>query len=486
MNSVIGWIKSNLVSVVSIVLILGSIGVIVWSMMLGGAAAEEASKELNKMVSRLRSYENVTVPFPPADVDEPPEDIGGVTINEATLNRLDEVYGEMDRQYEKVFIPLVQRNMQGHSLLVSGVLPKTDANHLRHETRPAYRQAFVQMTEPYDDSRPDAPRLNATGPLIPAHLAAELQRVADGYRPTGIGSAGGGGGLTESDRKALDEQKAQRAKEMLVDLARQAHIYTDIYPQSPGFPFQVGPWSLATGLPTYTQIWDSHMDLWIQQDIVRAIGIANQVDKPDLSVIEAPVKRLISITVISGNVGTGSMGGMGVAGTDNSTASGGGGGYGGGMPGMGGGYGGYGGVSGAGGAAAASVAAEGSPDQKLSVDFHTGPSGRISNTIYDVRHARVVLVADYQQLPELFNAISSVNFMTVLDCQIQDVDEYQALLEGYVYGQGDAVKIDMLLESIWMREWTTPLMPSEIKKRLGIADPDAPFSDDIPDEDMGS
>ncbi len=488
MKSVIGWIKSNLVSVVSIVLILGSIGVIVWSMMLGGAAAEEASKELNKMVSRLRSYENVTVPFPPADVDEPPEDIGGVTINEATLKRLDEVYGEMNRQYEKVFIPLVQRNMLGHSLLVPGVLPKTDANHLRHETRTAYRQAFVQMTEPYDDSHPNAPRLNATGPLIPADLEAELRRVADGYRPTGIGNAGGNGGLTESDRKALDEQKAQRAKEMLVDLARQAHIYTDIYPQSPGFPFQVGPWSLATGLPTYTQIWDSHMELWIQQDIVRAIGIANQVDKPDLSVIEAPVKRLISITVIPGNVGTGSMGGMGVAGADKSTASGGGGGGGygggyGGMPGMGGGYD---GMSGAGGAAAEPVAADGSPDQKLPVDFHTGPSGRISNTIYDVRHARVVLVADYEQLPALFDAISSVNFMTVLDCQIQDVDEYQALLEGYVYGQGDAVKVDLLLESIWMREWTTPLMPSEIKKRLGIADPNASFSDDMTDGDMGS
>lgn len=485
MKSVIGWIKSNLVTVASVVLILCSIGVIAWSMMHGGAAADDASKELNRMASQLRGYENVSVPFPPAAVDEPPEDISGVTINPATLKRLDEVYGGMNREYEKVFLPIVQHNRLGHNLLVPGVLPEADSNAKRHETRTAYRQAFVQMLEPYDKERPDITRLNAIGPLNPAELEFELRRVEEGYRPTGFGAAAAGGGLTESDRKELENQKSERALEMLLERARQAHIYADPRPQSPGFPFQVGAWSLAPGLPTYTQIWDSHMELWIQQDIVRAIATANNVDNPKLSVIEAPVKRLISITVIPGNVGTTTMGGMGVAGADNSGAAAGGGmGYGG-MPAGGGmGYGAAGG--GMGGAAAAPVAAAGSADEKLSVDFHTGPSGRTSNSIYDVRHARVVMIADYQQLPKLFDAISSVNFMTVLDCQIQNVDEYQALREGYVYGQGDAVKIDMLIESIWMREWTVPLMPAEIKQRLGIATPDASMpADEMQDANMG-
>ena len=92
------------------------------------------------------------------------------------------------------------------------------------------------------------------------------------------------------------------------------------------------------------------------------------------------------------------------------------------------------------------------------------------NNIYDVRHARVLMIVDYQQLPKLFDAINSVNFMTVLDCKIQDVDEYQAMLEGYVYGSGDAVRVDMLVESIWLREWTVPWMPSSVKQELGIAD----------------
>ncbi len=478
MKSVMGWIKSNLLTVVSVMLMLVSIGVIGWSIMHGGAAAETASADLNKMVTKLDGYSRVSVPFPPADVDAPPEEITGVTINPATLKRLDDVYGKMTREYEQVIGPILAHNKRGHDLLVPGVLPITDASHLRHEARTAYRVAFEDMMEPYEESRPDAARLNAIGPLNPAELQFELQRVEEGYRPLGLGATGTNtGGLTEADRKALDEQKSQRAQEMLVERARQAHIYADTNIQSPGFPFQVGAWSLATGLPTLKQIWDGHQELWVQQDIVRAIGVANTVDQPDSSVIESPVKRLISVTVIPGNVGTTTMGGMGTAGEDKSTASGSGGGYGAGYgagPGAGPGAG-YAdpGMGGTPGAAAAPVAAAGSPDQPLNVNFHTGPSGRVSNAIYDVIHARVVMVVDYQQLPQLFDAISEVNFMTVLDCQVQDVDEYAALLEGYVYGSGDAVRVDMLIETIWLRDWTVPLMPAEVKQALGLGDPSA-------------
>ena len=165
MKNVIGWIKSNLVIVVSIALMLASVGVIVYSMMLGGAAADEASKDINKMVNKLRGYESNTVPFPPAEVDAPPEDITNVVINPATLERLDDVYGKMDREYKKVYQPIIERNKKGHDLLVPGVLPSTDSNYLRHETRTKYRQAFIDMLEPYDEAQPYAPRLNAITPF---------------------------------------------------------------------------------------------------------------------------------------------------------------------------------------------------------------------------------------------------------------------------------------------------------------------------------
>lgn len=477
MKNLLAWMKTNLVTVFSVILMLASIGVVVWSMSMGGAAAEDASKQVKKMASDLDGHSNVSVPFLPEDVDSPPESIDGVTINEATLTHLDEVFGGMSREYQATVTPFLQINQQGHDLLVPGVLPTTEASHVRHDARTAYREAFVKMFEPYDVANPNAPRLNASGPLAMEELQFELQRVEEGYRPPSFNPGAAAGGLSEADRKAIEGQKADRAKEMLVDKARQIHLYADPYIQSTGFPFQVGGWSLAASVPTLKQIWDGHMELWIQQDIARAIGIANNVDQPNLSVIEAPVKRLISIDVIPGNIGIDSLGGMGVAGSIKTSSGGAAGGYGGGQA-----YGGAGGYGAAqpGGAAAegAATVSAGSPDAELSVDYNAGPSGRTSNAIYDVRHARMVAIVDYQQLPKLFEAISQVNFMSVLDCQIKDVDEYEALLQGYVYGSGDAVQVDMLIETIWMREWTQHLMPATVKQRLGIAEP-APEAEDL-------
>ena len=42
MKNIISWMKSNVLTVFSAILMLGSIGVIAWAMMHGGAAADEA------------------------------------------------------------------------------------------------------------------------------------------------------------------------------------------------------------------------------------------------------------------------------------------------------------------------------------------------------------------------------------------------------------------------------------------------------------
>lgn len=451
MKNVLAWIKSNIITMISGLMILVSVAVIGWVFMHGGAIAEQASDDVGKIDSKIRSYSRVTVPVPPAEVDAPPEDITGVTINEATLKHLDQMYGKMSSEYEKIFAAAVQRNRRGHVLLVPGVLPTTNASHLRHEARVRYRAAFERIFGPYEADT-DEPRLNADGPLNPEELQAEMRRVEEDFRPGGYGAgASASANLTESDRKALRGQKAERAEEMLKERAQLIHLYAvpDIY--SPAFPFQVGPWSTASGLPALQQIWEGHLELWIQQDIAHAIAIANQVDQPDRSVIEAPVKRLISIDVVPGHVGLHTLGGMGQSASSRS-----------------GGGGGYRGATGAAGGAAPAKKGGSSPDSKLSVNFHTGPTGRTSNAIYDVRHARMVVVVDFEQLPKLFDAIGQVNFMTVLDCRIRDVDEYEALREGFVYGKGDAVRVDMLIETIWLREWTTKLMPPQVLTYLGI------------------
>jgi len=465
-KNIIAWMKSNLVTVLSVLVILASIGVLGWTFMYRGDKMAQIEADAKKLLNEIDRFSRTPVPFPPADVDAPPEDISGITINEVTLKHLNKVYGNMDREYQAIFNEALKRNQSGHVLLVPGVLPSTQASHLRHEARKQYRDAFSRIMQGYEPDT-DEPRLDGGGPVDPVELQAEMNRVEVDFRPSAYGAgAGSGANLTEADRMALEGQMAERAEEMLKERAQQVHLYADTDINSPGFPFKVGQWSMAMGLPSLMQIYEGHMALWIQQDIARAIAIANQVDQ-DTSVVEVPVKRLISIDVIPGYVGLHSLGGMGVSGSNKTSGGGGGGGYGGAA------VSGSGFDMGQGGKGGAALGAGGgNPDDELSVDFNTGPSGRISNALYDVRHARMVAIVDFQQLPELFDAIGQVNFMTVLDCQVQDVDEYEALKQGYVYGKGDAVRVDMLIESLWMREWTTPLMPKKVKDYMGIATPD--------------
>ena len=90
--------------------------------------------------------------------------------------------------------------------------------------------------------------------------------------------------------------------------------------------------------------------------------------------------------------------------------------------------------------------------------------------MYYVRHVNVSLIVDSQMMPLLFENLQQVNFMTILKISVRDVDEYEALQKGYVYGTGDSVRLDILLETIWLQDWTVGYMPNEVRRFLGVTD----------------
>jgi len=110
------------------------------------------------------------------------------------------------------------------------------------------------------------------------------------------------------------------------------------------------------------------------------------------------------------------------------------------------------------------------PDGKLQEDYELSPTGRRSNQLYDVRHATVSLVIDSKSIGLLLANLARVNFMTVLVSSIEDVDEYEHLHghegQSYVYGPQDAVKLDMVIETIWLRRWTAGHWNAEEAERL--------------------
>lgn len=304
---------------------------------------------------------------------------------------------------------------------------------LADSTERAIAEAKAQAAE--------LPRLIVGLPPSREELQRQIGRFEEDLRRSILAMSDQDRSLTREEVQRLNDQKRSRLREMLYSRARRVHVYANPRPGGEGFPLHFAPLREADPPRPY-QIWEAQLELWIQQDIIEAIGLANNVSDPDASVLTGPVKRLESVRVLPGYVGLHTRGGAVEQG---------------GQPG----------------------APYRQPENytlpsKSNVprDFYVGPTGRVSNSVYDVRHVELQMVVDYTRLPVLFNALSRVNFMTVLRCELSEVDEYEAYREGFVYGpDADVVHARIVVESLWLRDWTEPMMPERVKQYLGILDP---------------
>lgn len=197
-------------------------------------------------------------------------------------------------------------------------------------------------------------------------------------------------------------------------------------------------------LPSISQMFEWQWRYWIQEDVLRALAMAN-ASSP--SVLEAPVKRIIWLGVGSspaqasgsGTADDRGRGGMGGGGT---------------------GGGGGGGVGMSGGAP--------NPVTEAPVDFSVSLTGRRSNPLYDVRYVDLEIVVDSNRIPEVLDALAQYNFMTVIGLRKQPADPYAAAASGYFYGPSPVSLLTLQLETVWFREWTSEFMPDDVKQALGI------------------
>jgi hypothetical protein len=102
------------------------------------------------------------------------------------------------------------------------------------------------------------------------------------------------------------------------------------------------------------------------------------------------------------------------------------------------------------------------------LDPSVSVTGRVSTDEYDVVRVKLTVVVDATRLPRLFRAFSETNLITVLDLDLTEVDLWGDLRLGYYYGEAPVVRAEMELETVWLRDWTAPLMPGEVRRALGI------------------
>lgn len=185
--------------------------------------------------------------------------------------------------------------------------------------------------------------------------------------------------------------------------------------------------------PTLAQGYVWQWDYWFIEDLLRAISTANTDQAGDPTPVDqSVVKRVESINLHEFKIPA-------TGGADP--------------------------VSDFGGSRGASAAAEQpEPDTITGRKSGAGP--------YDIRRAEMTVILTPSRLLELLDAIKSTNLMTVTDLDLQEIDVWEHLREGYFYGDGEHVmRATIGIESVWLHDWTKDFMPQPVRQALGITEP---------------
>ncbi len=202
-------------------------------------------------------------------------------------------------------------------------------------------------------------------------------------------------------------------------------IATDAY-------FRANAERLANLREAHRELWLFQWDYWLLSDVLSAVRVANtNRDGLPTTVPDSVVKRIESIAIdypkLLAPKEDASMGGT-----------------------------------------MTSDAAGSFLDPRVSV---TGRTSSAANTEYDVREVTMSVIVSSARVPDLINAISKTNFMTVIDLDLQQVDSFAELAAGYYYGDESVVRATVKIETVWLRSWLSPLMPRVVRDSLAIVLP---------------
>ncbi|MBT8484204.1 MAG: hypothetical protein KJO43_01405 [Phycisphaerae bacterium] len=433
MSAVLGWIKSNLVSVIFFVLMVAAVVALPLLSRWLNTGVQEAMTE---RVSRYRELEklektDVTVSSPAGG-----EAVSGtVLVNEKLLERYRAVSEAEAADATEVRTLALEHNRKGRGVILPRLFPEPPPAEREVLPERFHRQledAYAELLE----------RVNAGGPPSPESVAEDLER----HRAQYLSQI-----LAKEVTDTLEPDEAEQLRDVLRKqrmslYAAQAEglgMYADMT------ALNVPIWQQARQ-PTPMELFQWQWEYWIIEDILLALSEANG----EQSVQRAPVKRVISVLPFDDIVAAG--GGEASGGAPS----------GGGSPGMGGGS-----RRGGGDETAAPKAKAANPSQEVKLDFSRSFTGRYSNPLYDVRWVEVQLVVETARLTDVLDALARRNFMTVIDVKLTPADHYSAARDGFFYGSEPISNVTLTVETVWLREWTAEFMPAAVRQALGVADP---------------
>lgn len=457
MKNLVPWIKSNLVWAISLgVAIIALPVALFFSISWNSSIKKSVGDDVSAAVGKLQGVK-VDYALPAVVPGQTPWTLGKTEPNEVTTIAVVDHLKRIAAESEQVRDLAVQRNKAGKSVLVDGLFPE-----------PADESARVRLlTELVGLRKAAAEKLLASagagGPPTEDKLISLLDSTRDQETRSITGSRAEQK-LTAEEQQQITERLTAKRIDYYQRGAASVRFYAepDAFGAAPATDSRGGGGggggaggggpgsgrdsgsgaSTSATLPTLDQAWQWQLEQWVYEDVVAALVKANSgASGQRRSAAEGPVKRLLSVKVFDPS-------------TDAAAAT----------P-----------VPGADPAAGGAPASGGDGNTEYTKDYTFAHTGRpIRAGIFDVLHVQVELLADSSRLPALINAISTTNFMSVIDLDVESHDTQRDLAQGYFYGPDHVVKVSMRIETVWLRSWVKPLMPKSIRAKLGIPDDPPP------------
>ncbi|RNC82501.1 MAG: hypothetical protein ED559_12185 [Phycisphaera sp.] len=455
MSGFLSWLKSNIVIVILAILTIVPLPV-AWYLSSGmnKSLREDRQSEAQKA---LRDINGATVSYalPTLSVDEPPIE------DSSPPNSVKTQFYKAEREKREAIISKVKEravefNSKGRSVLLDGLFPEPASLASGQLLQPQFAEMVIatggdESTSAYDRL---FDRLRINEPVdtetlreqLAARKAALMNQLAPGTAE---------GEMDEATREQIKQQLVEQRLGTYETHARDTSFYAnaDILP---GSVLRVAP--LAQ--PSLSDCFNWQFNYWVIEDVLGALVSANDsFDSTGVggSVLDGVVKQVESIefaplVTIAASQGSNTFEETGYVGGD------------------------------------AEARARADRLNQVDRNFGSRPGGGFveSGTItgrsteesglYDVVPVTVTMIASYEKLPKLFDAVASHNFMTVLDADIYAVDQWEQIEQGFYAGTDYIVRVEMTIETLWLRNWTKEFMPTAVREQLGI--PTDEFSED--------
>ncbi len=491
MTNFLNWIKKNWIIVALCAVMLITLpALLVLSSLMNAKVRDSLTTRVSKKMGDLSSVEKTSISITPLIPGEP-EFSANTVVNEKVLEQYKSLREGIKADADQVLLKALSINIKAvpegdspnkdvllralgsrpSSVLLKGLLPEPPAARkmdLPFKVNAEYIKAHTNLISV----------MNAGDPVPSEDIARQLSDFEQSFRRTQLNKEANESLLPEDQAKLSD---AMLQKRMALYSQRASEISTYA---NPSVFVDVVPYTQQTA-PLPTQYFEWQHQYWTHADIAAAIALANQDDSGKPAGIAgretSVVKRVISISSApfynlkyrkktaeaEGGAEEGEMFGEGASVEGNAM--------------MEGEMGGGGGGGGKGGPIRQNKPTKGPEVEVPKNDnadelFKPNPnsiSGRAKSALYDVRTVDLSVIVDSRRLNVLLDAISRTNFMTVTSVSLTEADVRGDLMQGFFYNNEDVLQADIEIETVWLREWTVPLMPPDVQEALEITQPEA-------------